>query len=85
VRVDSRCIWLLFDFISAAEHVVNPGEVVSTGEKGVWVALGFVILLQVGALAEVAHLSYPVSSRWQLQDGKILDLPHRRPLEERRS
>lgn len=47
---------LLLDLVGAAEHVVNIGKVVGSRVKTVSLALGGITLLQVGLLAEVAHL-----------------------------
>jgi hypothetical protein len=47
---------LLLYFVCAAEHVVNVGEVVGTGEEAIGFAAGGIALLEVGFLTEVAHL-----------------------------
>lgn len=47
---------LLLNLIGPSEHVVDIFEVICTGEEGVGVALRGIILLQVGFLAEIAHL-----------------------------
>lgn len=48
--------YLLLDLIGAAEHIVNVGEVVCAGEDAVSLTLGGVALLEMGLLAEIAHL-----------------------------
>lgn len=50
----TRC--LLLDFVGAAEHAVDAGEVVGAGNDGVNASLGGEVLLEVSLLTEVAHL-----------------------------
>jgi hypothetical protein len=47
---------LLLDLVRTAEHVVDVGEVVGTGEEAIGLAGGGIALLKVGLLTEVAHL-----------------------------
>jgi len=47
---------LLLDSVLALEHIVNLGQVVSTRDDGRGVALGGVVLLEMGLLSEVTHL-----------------------------
>lgn len=46
------------DGVLALEHVVDFRQVVSAGNDAVGLALRSVVLLQVGLLAEVAHLRH---------------------------
>ena len=50
--------YLLLDLIGAAEHVVNIGEVVSTGQNVLNLTLRGVVLLEVSLLAEIAILEW---------------------------
>ena len=52
----SRRNTLGLDRVLALEHVVNLLQVVGAGGDGGDLALGSVVLLKVGLLAEVAHL-----------------------------
>jgi len=47
---------LLLDLVGATEHVIDVGEVVCAGEEAIGLAGGGIALLEVGLLAEVAHL-----------------------------
>jgi hypothetical protein len=55
---------LLLDSVLALEHVVDLGKVVSTRGDGRGVTLGSVVLLEMGLLSEIAHLSKTVSKRF---------------------
>jgi hypothetical protein len=46
----------LLDLVLASEQLVDLGQVVSAGEKGVGGTLGLVVALEVGLLTESAHL-----------------------------
>jgi hypothetical protein len=48
--------YLLLDLVGAAEHVVDLGKVVGTGQDAVGLTLGDIVLLEVSLLAEVAEL-----------------------------
>jgi hypothetical protein len=52
---------LLLDSVRAAEHAVNAGKVIDTGNDGVRVSLGCVVLLQVSLLTHIAHLPIHIS------------------------
>lgn len=57
----AKCIALCLDRVLALEHVVDLLEVVGTRGDGRDLALGGVVLLEMGLLAQVTHLYTMVS------------------------
>jgi hypothetical protein len=55
VRCRSR-VSLLFDLVCSSEHVVNVGEVVGAREQVLRAAFWREVLLEMGSLANIAHL-----------------------------
>ena len=55
-RKKDRTISLSLDLVLAAEHVVHLSEIVSAGLQSLHVARGLEVLLQVGILAQLAHV-----------------------------
>lgn len=51
-----RWAYLCLDLVFTLEHVVNLLQVVGTGDDGGGLALGGVVLLEVGLVTEIAHL-----------------------------
>jgi hypothetical protein len=47
---------LLLDLVRAPEHAVDACQVICAGEQGIGVASRDVVFLEMGLLAEVAHL-----------------------------
>jgi hypothetical protein len=72
---------LCLDFILSSEHVVNLGQVVSTGEERVGVASRLEVLLQVGVLTQNAHLKIGVSQSEYQERGFNSFLRHHKPEE----